>query len=357
MLSIIGFVVVIGLLVFVHEFGHYYVARVSGVRVLEFSIGFGKEIWSKVDSSGVRWRIAAIPLGGFVKMLGDKDPASTGYEEVEDRDRAFYAKPAWVRFLIVLAGPLANYLFAIVILALLNVAYGRVIIPAIIDEVIPESPAAVAGIKSDDVIARINGTEVHDFSDVQQIVALSAGRQIDMLIRRAGGELELKIKIAERVEKDGGKPKFKTGYLGVRPKNTPEHINFGLIDSCFKAVGEVVDISILIFKSIKQMIVGERSSSELYGPFTIAEESGKSLAGGPFEFLLFIVMMSINLGLINLLPIPVLDGGALVVICYEMLTGKVLSKHIQNFLIRAGALIIVFLIVISISNDIRSLLF
>jgi regulator of sigma E protease len=358
MLSIIGFIIVISIVVFVHEYGHYYMAKRAGVKIQEFSIGFGKPIISWVDRDGVRWKIAYIPLGGYVRMYGDRDASSSSYDQVSDKENAFYAKSAFARFLIVLAGPLANYLLALVILTLLNMAYGKITLPPIIDEVIAGAPAEAAGIKSGDRILKIDGGKIDDFADLQRIVILNPDKEVQIKVDRLGQEIDLVAKIGRKDhEKGKSSAKFKLGYLGVSPKGQPIHSSLGIFASIYNALEDCLSASMMIFKVLGQMVFGERSVSELYGPLSVAQESGKSLGEGVAEFVVFIAMLSINLGFINLLPIPLLDGGHLAMVGYEMIMGRPISSGVQNILIRFGMVIIVFLIVISASNDIRSLLF
>jgi len=355
MLALLGFIFALTLLVFIHEFGHYYAAKTFGVKVEEFSIGFGKELFSKIDRAGVKWKICALPLGGFVKMYGDANPASLTHVEVQDKHRAFYAKPLYARFLIVAAGPIANYLLAIVILTGFYFSYGKLEMPAVIGEVLQNSPAQAAGIIERDEILEVDGGKITNFNDLQRRIMINPGRPMDLLVLRGD---ELKKIVITPLEKviTGERARSKIGYIGVKAKDNPIFINIGLFESISISVTEVIDISNLTLKALGQMLTGHRSTSEIYGPLTIAKESGKSLSHSPLEFILFIAMLSINLGLINLLPVPILDGGHLIFMVYEAIAQKPLSGYMQNVLLKIGMVIIIFLVVISISNDIRSLI-
>lgn len=356
MLSIIGFVLAIAILVFVHEFGHYYIAKSFGVKIEQFSIGFGKELYSRVDGDGVRWKICAIPLGGFVKMYGDTDPLSVNNIEVEDKTKAFYSKPLHARFLIVAAGPIANYLLAVIILASFYFTFGKVEVPAVIGEVIQNSPAQLAGIREMDKIIAVNGKKINNFSDLQRLIMMSHNQQLNLVADRAGNLIELSLIAAEKILADS-KPVIKVGYIGIIAENKPVHLKMNVFASCYQGVLDVIDISSLALKTVQQIFTGKRSAGEIYGSFTIAQKSGEALAEGPLEFALFIAMLSINLGLINLLPIPILDGGHLMFIIYEAIAQKPLTRYAQNILLKIGGVIIIFLIVISTSNDIRGLIF
>lgn len=356
MLSVIAFVLSIGVLVFIHEFGHYYVAKSFGVKIEEFSIGFGKELYSRIDAEGVKWKICAIPLGGFVKMYGDSNPASTGHIEVQDSNKAFYTKSVFARFLIVAAGPIANYLLAIVILTCFYSAFGKTEVPAIIGEVIQNSPAEKAGLRDGDKIIDADGNNINDFSDLRKAIILNSNHEINLLISRNGEELKIPITPINK-ELEGNEKKVSIGYIGVKAKGEPIHLDMNPFFSFHQSVTDVMDISVTTIKAIGQMITGIRSLDEIYGPLTIATESGRSLSNGSLDFVLFISMLSINLGLVNLLPIPILDGGHLAFILYEAVTKKPLSIAAQNILLKIGMMIIVFLVVISISNDIKSLIF
>lgn len=355
-LSIIGFIISIGIVIFVHEFGHYYVAKRLGVKILEFSIGFGKSIYSTIDKHGVKWTIGIIPLGGFVKMHGDTSPVSIKNQTVEHEELAFNTKPPYIRFLIVLAGPLANYLLTIAILSTVYFFAGKIHIPPIINEIVKDSPAEKAGLLPDDKIVSVNDTEINDFGQLQRIILFNTQELILLQIERAGKLITLSATTGLK-SYDQNAPHKRVGYLGIISKQEPKIISMGLFSSVKQSIIEVINISQMILKTLGQMITGDRSTSELAGPFAIARESGESLSGGVLSFAAFVAMISINIGFINLLPIPILDGGHLVLIMYEVLAQKRLSDYYQTIFIKIGALIILFLIVISISNDIKNIIF
>jgi len=297
-----------------------------------------------------------IPFGGFVKMHGDANAASTDYTKVTDENSAFYAKPLYARFLIIAAGPFANYLLAVIILACFYFTYGKMEMPAIIGEVMKESPAEIAGLKTGDKVIRVDRSKIANFNDLQRRIIMNPNQILDFQIDRAGVLTELSVTPIEKQIKDN-EVQSKIGYIGIKAGASPSFIKVGIFKSIYLSIKEVKDISKLTLEALGQMLTGKRSSSELHGPITIARESGKSLSHSPLEFAIFIAMLSINLGLINLLPIPILDGGHLLFMVYEGVARKPLSKQLQNILLKFGMMVIVFLIVISISNDIKSLLF
>ena len=355
MLALIGFIFSLTLLVFIHEYGHYFMAKTFKVKVEEFSIGFGKELWSRIDKAGVRWKVCAVPLGGYVKMYGDANASSLTHVDVADESKAYYSKPLYARFLIIAAGPIANYLLAILILCAFYFSYGKLVMPAIIGEVVQNSPAERAGLLEGDKILKADGSKIDNFSDLQRRIMINPDQTMKLEVERNDEIMELTIIPLERESQE--QAKNKVGYIGVRAKEKPSFVKVGLFESLTLSVKEVVDISCLTLKSLGQMITGKRSTDEIHGPLAIAKESGQSLSHSPLEFILFIAMLSINLGLVNLLPVPILDGGHLAFMIYEAVFRKPLSRYMQDILLKVGMVIIIFLVVISISNDIKSLLF
>ncbi|CAK6512474.1 RIP metalloprotease RseP [Rickettsia helvetica] len=355
MLSIIGFIITISILVFIHEFGHYCIARYFNVKVEEFSIGFGKELIGITDKQGVRWKICLIPLGGYVKIYGYDRNLMDKTKEVNEKV-AFYAKSCLERFLIVAAGPLINYLLAIIIFAGFYCYFGKTEIPPIIGDVVASSPAERADLREGDKIVKVNDKSVKDFGDVQKEILINGFSSSALTIERKNEEFIVNIMPQEIIISPPKEKKVKkTLRIGIIAKNEPIHTKIGVLGGFWEAINTTIDMSALTLKAISQMIVGKRSFDEIEGPVAIAKESGKSIAGGSQMYLLFIAMLSVNLGLLNLLPIPVLDGGHLVFILYEAITGKLPNPKTKNILLQLGAIIIIFLIIISVSNDIQNL--
>ena len=357
MLSIVGFIITISLLVFIHEFGHYAVARYVNVKVEEFSIGFGKELIGISDKKGVRWKIGLVPLGGYVKIYGYDRTLIANAKEVNEKV-AFYAKSCLERFLIVAAGPLINYLLAIIIFAGLYCYFGKTEIPPIIGDVVASSPAETADLREGDKIIKVNNKPVKDFGDVQKEILINGFSSSTLTIERNNEEFTVNIMPQEIIiSHPEAKNVKKTLRIGIIAKNAHIHTKIGILIGFWEAINTTIDMSALTLKAISQMIVGKRSLDEIGGPVAIATESGKSIAQGPQMYLLFIAMLSVNLGLLNLLPIPVLDGGHLIFILYEAITGRLPNPKTKNILLQLGAAIIVFLIIISVSNDIQNLFF
>jgi len=362
--SIIGFLITISILVFIHEYGHYYVAKKCGVKILDFSIGFGKALFSWKDKYGTNWKISAIPLGGYVKMFGDQSAASNPNNALlaqlteEEKRQTFTFQPLRNRALIVAAGPAANYLLAIVILAGFYLFYGKQDILPIVGRVMENSAAARAGIVAGDKILEINNKPVSSFNDIALIVSLRPEQQLDVKFERQEEVKKISLVSGAREILDArGKVVSKVGLLGIEASKEKIAIKYGLFESVNAALTDIWDISAASLTALGQIITGKRSSSELRGTLTIASQSGESLQQGPEEFLLFIALLSINLGLINLMPIPALDGGHLLFNLCEAIAGRPLSIKFQNYGYRIGFSLIIFLFVISTSNDIKAILF
>lgn len=357
MLSIFGFIITISILVFIHELGHYSVARCFNVKIEEFSIGFGKELIGITDSKGVRWKICLLPLGGYVKIYGYDRSLMDKTQKINEKV-AFYAKSCFERFLIVAAGPLINYLLAIIIFTGFYFCLGKVEIPPIIEEVIAQSPAEKANLREGDKIVKVNNKLVKDFSNVQKEILFNGLNSSTLLIERKGEEFNINIMPEEVIISPASEKSVrKMLRIGIIAKNEPIHSKIGILSSLLEAIYDTLDISALTLKAISQMIVGKRSIAEIGGPVAIAKESGRTLEHSFEMYLLFIAMLSVNLGLLNLLPIPVLDGGHLLFILYEAITGRVPNIQSRNILLYIGAIIIISLTVISFSNDIKNLFF
>lgn len=354
MLTFASFILTILILVFVHEYGHYYIARKFKVRVNEFAIGFGPTIYSRIDKQGMKWKFGLIPIGGLVEMA-DGDSLSSDVASFK-KEKNFAEQPAYVRFLIVAAGPIANYLLAILILSVFYFVSGKVELPAVIDKVVEGSPAAQVGLQRGDKVIKINGSKVRDFVDLQKEIILSSNnRPIMLTLERDKEILELSVTPVERDLKDG-KQKMKAGYIGIAASGLKVS-SMNLFACCLQAIIDVIDLSSFSLRAVGQMLTGERSVGEIYGFITIAEKSTLAIAKGGGDFALFIATISISLGLFNFLPIPLLDGGHLFLLGYEMITKRAISMKVQNFLHKVGMVLIFFLFVISTANDIKTLIF
>ena len=358
-MMIAGFLLVLGPLVTVHEFGHYLVGRLFGVKADAFSIGFGKELAGWTDKRGTRWRISALPLGGYVQFAGDMNPASQPGEEwlalpAEERARTFQAKKLWQRALIVFAGPATNFLVAVLIFASFAMAYGRPVTPPVVELFSEGSAAAAAGLKLGDRIVAIDGSLIDDFADVSAFVLPFPGRTINMTYQRDGRTATVPVHIADLEMTDQFGNSSRVGRIGVGSV-AREYRQVGPVAALVYGGGASVDLVKMMVTGIGQIVTGERSVKELGGPIKIAQYSGERLAEGPLPFIEFIAFISINLAFINLLPIPALDGGHLAFYAAEAIRRKPASRRSQEWAFRTGMAFVLALMFFVTINDIVSL--
>lgn len=357
-----SFIVVLSVIVFIHEFGHYYIAKISGVKIEVFSIGFGKELLGWNDKSGTRWKIALLPFGGYVKMFGDIDPASApdtdkikGFSP-EERKIAFHTKPLYIKAAIVAAGPIANFLLAIVIMSFMFSYYGRPTTLPIVNTVLEGSAAYEAGLLTGDVILDMDGEAISSFTDIQRVVSINTGTPITTLIKRNEETTTLSITPKITTRKDMFGNDIQAAFLGIS-STTVSYEKLGVAKSLMTSTIETYNISKGTLKAIGQMITGERSAREISGPIGIAKYSGQSAEQGISTVLWFITVLSINLGLVNLFPIPVLDGGHLLYYAVEAVRGKPLADKVQQWGFKIGIALVVTLAIFAVINDIRNLNF
>jgi regulator of sigma E protease len=352
---IFWFLVVLTVLVFVHELGHYLVARWNGVRVEVFSIGFGPELFGWNNRAGTRWKISAIPLGGYVKMFGDADPASMPAADLPEmtaaeRDVAFHHKRLPQRAAIVAAGPVANFIFAIVALAGLFMTVGQPFTPPQIGSVQQGSAAEAAGMQAGDRIVSLDGQRIERFEDVQRIVRLDPGQPLAVVIHRGDQNISLSVtpKLSEVTDRFGNKHQY--GLLGIVGQGV-QYVRYNPFQALVRANTETVDIVGGTLQAVWQMIIGARSTDELGGPLRIAQMSGEVAQYGWSAIVPFMAVLSINLGLINLFPIPVLDGGHLLFYAAEALRGRPLGQRAQEYGFRFGLALVLTLMVFATWND------
>jgi regulator of sigma E protease len=353
---IVPFLVILTVLVFVHEFGHYLIARWNGVRVEVFSIGFGPEVFGWCDRAGTRWKFSMIPLGGYVKMFGDSDASSglpvPGLARLApaERDVSFHYKRLGQRAAIVAAGPAANFLFAIVVLAILFMTYGQPFTPAEVGLVTQGSAAEQGGIQVGDVIVDIDEHTVHRFEDVQQVVRLNPGVPMTVVVRRDGQEQTLHVTPSRTELTDRFGNHYEVGLLGIG-RSGMEYVKRDPATAIMQAGTETWDLSVSTMKALWQIIIGTRATDELGGPLRIAQMSGEVAQGGIVAVLWFMAVLSINLGLINLFPVPVLDGGHLLFYAAEAVRGKPLGQRAQEYGFRIGLAMVLTLMVFATWND------
>lgn len=357
--TLLAFVLVLGPLVFIHEFGHYIVGRWFGVKANVFSIGFGKELFGWTDKRGTRWKLSALPLGGYVQFAGDMNPASQPSADwlalpAEERNRTFQAKALWQRALIVLAGPITNLLFAVLILASFTYAYGKVEVPPVIGQVMAGSVAERAGLKDGDRVVSIRGKAMGSFLDVRLEIGQFPGDPLEMVILREGRQVEIATTASVKVESDRFGNTQKIGFLGIGPKSY-DVVPVGPGTALVEGVKQTGGIIGMMVTGIGQIITGKREVKELGGPIKIAKYSGEQLVSGWQAFIGFVALISINLGFINLLPIPVLDGGHLAFYAAEAIRRKPVGARGQEWAFRTGIALVMALMVFVTFNDVASL--
>lgn len=358
-MMIAGFLLVLGPLVTVHELGHYLVGRWCGVKADAFSIGFGKELFGWTDARGTRWRISALPLGGYVQFAGDMNPASQPSEDwlalpEAERNRTFQAKALWQRALIVVAGPATNLIVAILIFAGFAMAYGKPVTPPVVQGFSADSTGMAAGLELGDRITAIDGRGVEDFEQVAAMVLPFPGRIIDITFERDGQVDTVPVRIADLELTDRFGNSSRIGRIGVVSLDR-EFVSQGPLQALVYGGQSSVDLVRMMITGIGQIITGQRSVKELGGPIKIAQYSGERLSLGPLPFIEFIAFISINLAFINLLPIPALDGGHLAFYAAEAVRRKPASPRSQEWAFRTGMAFVLALMVFVTVNDIASL--
>ena len=356
--TICFFLLVIGPLIFVHELGHYFVGRWFGIKAEVFSIGFGKELFGWTDKRGTRWKLAWLPLGGYVKFAGDMNPASQPDPNwlnlpAEERAQTFQAKPVWQRFLVVAAGPVTNFLFAILVFLAVFLALGLPRTPPVAAQVSAGSAAAAAGIVPGDRLLSIDGEEVSQFEDIAQLVVWRAGQRVEIELLRGGRTLKVAAVPRTLEEKDQFGNVSRRAILGVAP-GAHAFERVGPVEAVAGSVKMVWRVVTMTVEGIGQIIVGRQSVKELGGPLKIAKFSGEQAALGWMSFVWFMAVISVNLGFINLLPIPLLDGGHLLFYAIEGVRRRPLRPETQEWAFRTGLAALLGLMIFVTLNDLAS---
>jgi regulator of sigma E protease len=356
--TVLAFLLVIGPLIFVHELGHYFVGRWFGVKAETFSIGFGREIFGWTDKRETRWKVGWLPLGGYVRFKGDMNPASTPSEEwlslpPEERAETFQGKSLWQRFLIVLAGPLTNFLFAILVYVALFASYGQPQTPAVAAGIVEGSAAEQAGFQPGDRVLRIDGREIGRFEDMISYIAIRPGQSMRFDVARGSQSLTINAAPRTEVQRDQFGNEARIGRIGLRPggfevARLPAH---QVVGAAFRQTGDTVKMMVV---TLGQVITGRRSLREMGGPLKIAQFSGQQASLGWLDFVLFMTLISINLGFINLLPIPLLDGGHLLFYAIEGVRRKPLKPEAQEWAFRTGLAVLLALMIFVTFNDLAS---
>jgi regulator of sigma E protease len=357
-LVLIAFICALGPLVFFHELGHYLVARMFGIPAETFSIGFGKEIVGWTDKQRTRWKVGWLPLGGYVKFIGDMGPSSHPIDisaiPPEQRDRAFQLRPVWQRFLVVLAGPAANFLLAVIIFALFFATFGVPRSPNVVGEVKANSPAAQAGLRAGDRITTVDGNGVGSFEDLQREISLRPGEPVSITLVRDGRQMPLRVTLGTYEEKDQFGQKHRIGMLGVQQAERVWER-----PSAVMIIPEAVRYTAVITRSMAeglwQILTGQRGTEDVGGPIKIAQIAGQQASLGALPFVQLLALFSINLGFINLLPVPMLDGGHLFFYTVEAVRRRPLSGQALDWAFRGGLALILALVLFTTLNDLGSI--
>ncbi len=359
--SLLPFLFVLTIVVFFHELGHFLVARWCGVRVLVFSVGFGPELFGFNDRHGTRWKLSAVPLGGYVKFFGDEnaaslpDPATTAAMTESEKRESFHHQSVARRAAIVAAGPIANFILAIVIFTAVFMVYGKQSTTARVDAIQPGSAAAVAGFQPGDLVLDIDGRKISNFADMQRIVGVNAGQALQITVERAGSRVVLKATPALREIKDNFGNTHRLGVLGISRSNAPDEIRtqrVGPVDAVILGVDKTWFVVEQTMSYLGRMIAGRESADQLGGPIRIAQVSGQVATLGFGPILDLAGVLSVSIGLLNLFPIPLLDGGHLLFYLIEAVRGRPLSERAQEMGFRIGLAFVLMLMVFATFNDI-----
>ena len=357
---VIPFLFVLSLVVFFHELGHFLVARWCGVQILVFSIGFGPEIVGFNDRYGTRWKISAIPLGGFVKFFGDDNVASVPGQsqadmDAEQRARSFMFQPVLKRIAIVVAGPVANFVLAVIIFACVFALYGKQTMSARVDTVQPGSAAAAAGFQPGDLVVAIDGRAVDSFSDMQRIVSTSAGETLNVTVEHDGVQRVLKATPALKEVKDNFGNVQRIGILGITRSMAAEDLKLHPVappQAVWMSLQETWSVIDRTLNYIVGVLSGREAASQLGGPIRIAQMSGQVASFGFIPLIQLAAVLSVSIGLLNLFPIPLLDGGHLLFYVIEGVRGRPLSERAQEVGFRIGLAIVLMLMIFATFNDI-----
>lgn len=355
------FILVIGILVFVHEFGHYGVARLFGIKVEAFAVGFGRELIGWTDRHGTRWKLGWLPLGGYAKFAGDANAASMPGTDAEadsrwspeERANLFHNRPLWQRSLVVLAGPGINFLFAIAIFAVFFMTYGHQITPPVAGMVVEGSPSEAAGLKAGDRFVALDGQTVSRFEDISRIVAVNTGTPIDAVIERDGARKTVMIKPRVVTDVDRFGNEYQRGQIGLA-SGERVIVHHGPVDAVRWAGIETWGAVRMMWETTVQVVTGRRAIEDLGGPVKIAQFSGQSASLGLPALIAFIALISINLGFINLLPIPMLDGGHLFLYALEGIRRRPLNPRLQEWAFMSGFALLMSLMLVLTWHDLQS---
>jgi regulator of sigma E protease len=354
----VSFVLALTIIVFIHEYGHFQVARWCGVDIEAFSIGFGKEIFGWHDRHGTRWKLCWIPLGGYVKFKGDANAASLpdakAMANAKEHPGHFHSKPVWQRAAVVAAGPIANFLLAIFIFSAAFMIVGKPMVEPVVGELLPNSAAAQGGIKVGDRVLTVEGKKIASFEDLIRSVVARGGDELHLVIERDGQTVQMTLVPNVVEESDGKGGKIRRGLLGIRSANTGtvtyERLGpIAALDEGWKNTWFIVDTT---FRYLSKIVTGRESADQLGGPLSIAQAAGDAASAGSYSFITMIAFLSVSIGLINLFPIPMLDGGHLVYYAVEAVRGKPLGENAQEWGMRIGFSFVIMLMLVGTWNDV-----
>lgn len=358
--TIIPFLFVLTVVVFVHEMGHYLIGRWCGIGVRAFSIGFGPELFGFNDRHGTRWKLSAIPLGGYVKFVGDMavtsepDPEEMERLSEEEKRVAFHTQPIWKRAATVVAGPMFNFLLTVVVFAVMFAAYGRFVSEPTVAEVRPDSPAAIAGFMPGDRFVSVDGVAVETFADVQRLVSGRAGDEIVFVMLRDGEEIELRATPALTEQTDALGNVVKIGVIGVvnnEEMGQPRLITYSPLQALGEAVDETGHIIARTGQFLQRFVAGREDRCQLGGPVKIADMAGKAAQLGFVWLVQLVALLSVGIGILNLLPIPPLDGGHLVFYGIEAVMRRPVSERVMEGVYRVGLLVVLMFMAFVFWND------
>lgn len=358
--TIIPFLFVLTVVVFVHEMGHYLVGRWCGIGVRAFSIGFGPELFGFNDRHGTRWKLSAIPLGGYVKFVGDMavtsepDPEEMERLSEDEKRVAFHTQPIWKRAATVVAGPMFNFLLTVVVFAVMFAAYGRFVSEPTVAEVRPDSPAAIAGFMPGDRFVSVDGVAVETFADVQRLVSGRAGDEIVFVMLRDGEEIELRATPALTEQTDALGNVVKIGVIGVvnnEEMGQPRLITYSPLQALGEAVDETGHIIARTGQFLQRFVAGREDRCQLGGPVKIADMAGKAAQLGFVWLVQLVALLSVGIGILNLLPIPPLDGGHLVFYGIEAVMRRPVSERVMEGVYRVGLLVVLMFMAFVFWND------
>ena len=361
---LVPFLFVLTIVVFFHELGHFLVARWRGVKVIAFSIGFGPEVAGFNDRHGTRWKLSAIPLGGYVKFLGDDNAASVPDHDAaatmsdDEKKVSFIHKPVGSRAAVVAAGPIANFILAILIFAGIFMTAGKQITSARVDQVQPNSAAAAAGFQPGDLVVAIGKEKIDSFSDMQRIVSISAGEPLEVQVERGGTQVTLKATPELREIKDNFGNVHRVGVLGISRSMAPGDVKtqtYSPVGAVIAGAQETWFVVDRTLSYIGGIFAGREAADQLGGPIRIAQVSGQVATAGFVALLHLTAVLSVSIGLLNLFPIPLLDGGHLLFYAIEAARGRPLSERAQEVGFRIGLAIVVMLMIFATFNDILHL--